>query len=124
MAVVSIGPLNPVSGSVAPGKAKVTAVTGWGMLRDGLLSLFLTYGAQKYLCACVWQSEREEWVLSTGAANLQPTTNINTVTPGIFSKDVACAKLDIKSSTFLCILMHSNIWNWIGEVKAALIVLY
>lgn len=56
MAVVSIGPLNLASGSVAPGKAKVTAVTSWGMLRDGLLSLVLTYGAQKYLyawgCGC------------------------------------------------------------------------
>lgn len=30
MAVVSIGPLNPVSGSVAAGEAKVTAGTGWG----------------------------------------------------------------------------------------------
>lgn len=51
--MVSLGPLNPVSGSVAPGEGKVTAVTGWGMLRDGLLSPFLTYGAQKKLCVCV-----------------------------------------------------------------------
>lgn len=52
----------------------------------------LTFGAQKYLCMCERDSEGEEWALSTGAANLQPTTNINTITPGIFSKDVACAR--------------------------------
>lgn len=73
MAVVSIGPLNPVSGSASPGEEKVTAVTGWGMLRDGLLSPLLTCGAQ--LCVC--ESEGEEWALSTGAANLQPTTDIH-----------------------------------------------
>lgn len=48
MAVVSSGPL---SSSVAPGEAKVTAVTGWGKLRDGLLSPFLT--AEKKLRVCV-----------------------------------------------------------------------
>lgn len=99
MAVVSIGPLNLVSGSVAPGKAKVTAVTGRGLLPDGLLSLFLTYGAQKYLCMCERECEGKQWVLSAGAANLQPTTNRKTVTPGTFNKDVACAALHIKAST-------------------------
>lgn len=49
--MVSIGPLNPVSGAVSPGEAKVTGVTGWGMLPDGLLSPFLTYSAHKKLCA-------------------------------------------------------------------------
>lgn len=51
--MVSIGPLNPVSGSVASSKVKVTGVTSWGVLRDGLLSPFLTYGAQKNLYVCV-----------------------------------------------------------------------
>ncbi len=76
--MVSIGPLNPVSSSVSPGEAKVTAVTAWGVLRDGLLSLFLTYGAQKKLCEC--ESEGEEWALNTGAANLQPTIDIHSHT--------------------------------------------
>lgn len=59
-------------------RGKVTAVTGWGMLRDGLLSPFVTSGAQKKLC--VFDSEGEEWVLSTGAANLQPTIDIHSLT--------------------------------------------
>ena len=78
--MVSIGPLNPVSGSASPGEEKVTAVTGWGMLRDGLLSPLLTCGAQLCVCVCVCvcESEGEEWALSTGAANLQPTTDTQT----------------------------------------------
>lgn len=72
--------LNPVSGSVSPGVEKVTAVTGWGMLRDGLLSPFLTYSTQKRLCVCVCESEGEEWVSSTGGANLQPTVDIHSHT--------------------------------------------
>lgn len=66
MAGVSIGPLNPASGSVSPGEAKVTAVTAWGLLRDGLLSLFLTYGAQKKLCVSLKErSGRSAQVLPT-----------------------------------------------------------
>lgn len=61
---------------------------GWGVLRDGLLSPFLTYGAQRKLCVCLCVSEGEEWAHSTGAASLQPTTNTQSLSVQSSSRQV------------------------------------